>query len=119
MRDNRGERNSKFLNLESARLCKKCSALALFLFLARMCPDYFSKGARTMAERTTGTVKWYDEAKGFGFISRDGGKDLFVHATALENTGNSLPMLNEVDTVEFDVEENAKGPKATNVVRVH
>ncbi len=71
-----------------------------------------------MAERTTGTVKWFNEAKGFGFISREGGKDLFVHVTALENTGSSRPTLNEGDTVEFNVEENAKGPQATNVVRI-
>ena len=72
-----------------------------------------------MAERTTGTVKWYNESKGFGFISRDSGKDLFVHVIALENTGNSRPTLNEGDAVEFNVEESAKGPQATNVVRMN
>ena len=58
-----------------------------------------------------GTVKWYNERKAFGFIEVAEGKDVFVHR-------NSLPegtILNEGDSVEFDIEESPKGPQATNV----
>ncbi len=71
-----------------------------------------------MADRVTGTVKWFNAAKGYGFISREGGKDLFVHYSAIQDAGNGFRTLNEGDSVEFDVEEGAKGPQATNVVRL-
>ncbi|MGB8646997.1 MAG: cold shock domain-containing protein [Anaerolineae bacterium] len=71
-----------------------------------------------MAERIKGTVKWFNETKGFGFISREGGKDLFVHYSALENTGSSRPSLNEGDAVEFEEEQTPKGLNATHVVQV-
>jgi CspA family cold shock protein len=63
---------------------------------------------------TTGTVKWFNEAKGYGFIERQGGPDIFVHAKSLEGTG--LKSLPEGATVEFEVREGQKGPEATNVV---
>ncbi len=71
-----------------------------------------------MADRVQGTVKWFNAAKGYGFISRDGGRDLFVHYSAIQDAGNGFRTLNEGDVVEFDVEEGQKGPQATNVVRV-
>ncbi len=71
-----------------------------------------------MADRVTGTVKWFNAAKGYGFISREGGKDLFVHYSAIQDAGNGFRTLNEGDSVEFDVEEGAKGPQATNVVKL-
>ncbi len=71
-----------------------------------------------MADRVTGTVKWFNAAKGYGFISREGGKDLFVHYSAIQDTGNGYRNLSEGDQVEFNVEEGQKGPQATNVVRV-
>ena len=71
-----------------------------------------------MADRVTGTVKWFNDGKGFGFISREGGKDLFVHYSAIQDTGDGHRSLAEGDRVEFDVEETAKGPAAANVVRV-
>ncbi len=71
-----------------------------------------------MANRVTGTVKWFNAAKGYGFIAREGGKDLFVHFSAIQDTGNGYRTLNEGEPVEFDVEESPKGPQATNVVRI-
>ena len=72
-----------------------------------------------MADRVTGTVKWFNAAKGYGFIAYPGGRDLFVHYSAIQDAGNGYRSLNEGDTVEFNVEEGQKGPMATNVVRVN
>ena len=60
-----------------------------------------------------GKVKWFNEKKGFGFIEQDGGKDLFVHQTAI--TGEGFKTLSEGQRVRFEVEETPKGPKAKNV----
>ncbi len=66
--------------------------------------------------RTTGRVKWFNEAKGFGFITPDGGqKDCFVHFSAI--SGSGFRTLNEGDRVEFDIVEGQKGPAAENVTR--
>lgn len=67
-----------------------------------------------MAER--GQVKWFNESKGFGFIARSNGPDVFVHYTAI--TGNGFRTLNENDEVEFDITQGDKGPQASNVVKV-
>jgi CspA family cold shock protein len=64
----------------------------------------------------TGTVKWFNPDKGFGFISQDGGPDVFVHFSAIEGTG--YRNLDENDKVEFEVTQGPKGPNATNVRRV-
>ncbi|MGH7585303.1 MAG: cold-shock protein [Gemmatimonadales bacterium] len=67
--------------------------------------------------RTTGTVKWFNEAKGFGFITpENGGKDCFVHHTAIRADG--FRTLAEGDKVEFDLVQGAKGPAAENVTKV-
>ncbi len=64
----------------------------------------------------TGTVKWFNESKGFGFISReDGEKDCFVHFSAIQ--GEGFRTLKEGDKVEFEVVEGERGPAAQNVVR--
>jgi len=60
-----------------------------------------------------GKVKWFNDKKGFGFIEHDGGKDLFVHHTAI--TGEGFKTLSEGQRVSFEVEETSKGPKAKNV----
>jgi CspA family cold shock protein len=62
----------------------------------------------------TGKVKWFNDQKGFGFIQRDdGGKDVFVHHTAI--TASGFRSLAEGQAVQFDIVEDAKGPKAQNV----
>ena len=64
--------------------------------------------------KTTGTVKWFNDAKGFGFITReDGGKDCFVHHTAIQ--GQGFKSLREGQRVEFEVVQGQKGPAAQNV----
>ena len=66
--------------------------------------------------RTTGTVKWFSQEKGYGFLQQEGGPDVFVHHSAIEGTG--FKTLNEGERVEFDVIEEPKGLKAQNVVRL-
>ncbi len=60
-----------------------------------------------------GQVKWFNEKKGYGFIQQDGGKDLFVHYTAIQ--GNGFKALKEGQRVLFEIEDSPKGPKAKNV----
>lgn len=62
-----------------------------------------------------GTVKWFNESKGFGFIASEDGSDVFVHHSSIQ--GNGFKSLVEGDKVSFDTESGPKGPKATNVVR--
>jgi CspA family cold shock protein len=66
--------------------------------------------------RATGTVKWFSQEKGFGFIQQDDGPDVFVHHTGI--AGSGYKTLNEGERVEFDLLEEPKGLKAQNVTRV-
>jgi CspA family cold shock protein len=71
---------------------------------------------QSMENRETGTVKWFNEAKGYGFISREGGKDVFVHFSAIQMAG--FRSLKEGQRVEFSVEQGPKGPQASRVVLI-
>ena len=69
-----------------------------------------------MADREIGTVKWFNSSKGFGFIERENGKDVFVHYSAINSEG--FRNLEEGQRVEFTVTEGQKGPAAENVTLV-
>lgn len=66
--------------------------------------------------RVRGKVKWFNATKGYGFISRDGEEDVFVHFSAIQGSGYRT--LEEEEEVEFEVEQSPKGPQAVNVVRL-
>ena len=63
-----------------------------------------------------GTVKWFNESKGFGFITKEDGGDVFVHYSAIQ--GNSFKTLTEGQAVSFEVVDGPKGPKAENVTKI-
>ncbi len=69
-----------------------------------------------MAERIIGTVKWFNSTKGFGFLTQEGGPDVFVHYTAIQ--GEGYRNLEEGQKVEFSIEKGPKGLQAVNVVRI-
>ena len=69
-----------------------------------------------MSDTVTGTVKWFNESKGFGFIERESGPDVFAHFSAI--TGSGFKTLAEGQAVEFTVSQGQKGPQAENIVAV-
>jgi CspA family cold shock protein len=79
--------------------------------------SFCQKEANIMSERITGTVKWFNGGKGYGFLSREGGADVFVHFSAIQ--GDGFKNLEEGQKVEFAVEQGPKGPQASNVVVVN
>jgi CspA family cold shock protein len=66
--------------------------------------------------KLTGRVKWFNDSKGYGFIEQEGGRDIFVHYTAIQ--GDGFKSLAEGQKVEFEITEGAKGAQATQVVKV-
>ena len=66
--------------------------------------------------RIQGTVKWFNDAKGFGFLAREGGPDVFVHFSAIQSSG--FKSLAEGDKVEFDIVQGEKGPQASDVQKL-
>jgi cold shock protein len=66
--------------------------------------------------RITGTVKWFNDAKGYGFLAHDGGPDVFVHFSAIQSSG--FKSLAEGDKVEFEIVQGDKGPQAADVSKV-
>ncbi len=67
-----------------------------------------------MSEKTTGKVKWFNEAKGFGFIQQESGPDVFAHFSAIQGSG--FKTLNEGQEVEFRITQGQKGPQAEEIV---
>jgi cold shock protein len=80
-------------------------------------PYFFLAKEAKMSERINGTVKWFNGTKGYGFIARDGGADVFVHFSAIQ--GEGFKNLQEGQKVEFTVENGPKGLQAANVVVVN
>jgi len=78
--------------------------------------SFFAIRRQIMSERISGTVKWFNGTKGFGFITREGGPDVFVHFSAIQ--GDGFKNLEEGQKVEFNVDAGPKGPQASNVVVV-
>jgi CspA family cold shock protein len=76
----------------------------------------YIEGVLGMSDRIVGTVKWFNTTKGYGFISQEGGPDVFVHYTAIQTEG--FRNLEEGQQVEFSVENGPKGLQAANVIRL-
>ena len=74
------------------------------------------RGRRAMSDRDTGTVKWFNDAKGFGFIERENGEDLFVHYRSIK--GEGFRSLKQGSRVEFTITESEKGFQAEEVVEI-
>ena len=68
-----------------------------------------------MSERVQGTVKWFNQSRGYGFIARDGGEDVFVHYSDIQSQGREQSLA-EGQRVEFSIEQRPKGARATGVV---
>ncbi len=77
---------------------------------------FFVIGGGVIFVMTTGTVKWFNDSKGYGFITPEEGEDVFVHHTAIQ--GEGFKSLAEGDKVEFEIEAGEKGSKAANVVKL-
>ncbi len=101
-----------------SKVSRKCFFLKVyfpkFLRLALKVRDDIFIFFQEIANMANGTVKWFNDTKGFGFIEVEGGgKDVFVHHSGINAAG--FKSLNEGDRVEFDIEEGQKGPAAANV----
>jgi len=98
-------------------MCLDLQVRAFFIGRLNFSPTALVKlgkeGKEVMSDRETGTVKWFNGSKGYGFISRESGDDVFVHSSALLMEG--FKTLDEGQRVEFSVEEGPKGLQAVNV----
>lgn len=92
--------------------------LVAFLFLEPVVMARLRAGRSGKEEvvKSKGTVKWFNDRKGFGFIRLDSGEDVFVHYSALQ--GDGFKSLKEGENVEFDIVQGAKGPQASNVLKM-
>jgi CspA family cold shock protein len=98
---------------------KHTDPLGLCVFLFSGCADLHNKKVpdRDHGEKMAeGTVKWFNDAKGFGFIEQDNGPDVFVHFSAIQ--GDGFKSLAEGDRVSFEVTQGQKGPQSVNVRKV-
>ncbi len=84
-----------------------------FCFLSAQATSLLAKAKEARTFMIEGTVKWFNESKGFGFLSREGGPDVFVHHSEIKAEG--FRTLNEGDKVQFEVTDSPKGPRAANV----
>jgi cold shock protein len=89
-----------------------CDSPRICAFLRRI----GKRRKRKQVERIKGTVKWFNNAKGYGFLGRDGGPDVFIHYSAITSEG--YKSLQEGDQVEFEIVQGQKGPQAANVSKV-
>jgi CspA family cold shock protein len=89
--------------------------LKYFHFPAAIDSDTQTKGVAPLAQYK-GTVKWFNNAKGYGFLGREGGADVFVHYSSIQREG--YKSLKEGDEVEFDIIQGSKGPQADQVFRL-
>jgi CspA family cold shock protein len=87
--------------------------VAVFFFEYAALAPHVRQGKGTM--RITGKVKWFNNAKGYGFIEREGGSDVFVHYSAIQGAG--FRSLEEGQAVEFEIVDGPKGPQAGNVTK--
>jgi len=84
-----------------------------FRFVSAQVTSLLGTGQEACTFMIEGTVKWFNESKGFGFLSREGGPDVFVHHSEIRAEG--FRTLNEGDKVQFEVVDSPKGPRAANV----
>jgi cold shock protein len=92
------------------------AAASVSQVLGQAADDAAQLQGRTRKMRITGKVKWFNNAKGYGFIEREGGSDVFVHFSAVQ--GNGFRTLEEGQAVEFEIVDGPKGPQAGNVTKV-
>ncbi len=106
------------VRLATCRLDKNREITYCSLTAARAVDNHFlvteEMGGRILT--TQGTVKWFNDAKGYGFITTDDGKDVFVHFSAIE--GDGFKSLAEGQAVSFEITEGSKGPQAANVQKI-
>jgi len=100
------------LSFQERRLARYQPAGWFFVFV-RAHPDGFERVNIDMSNQVEGTVKWFNDEKGFGFIEQEGGKDVFVHFSAINGSGRRT--LHEGQKVTMDVTQGQKGPQAENV----